>query len=297
VPDAATGGAPNKLLNPIEYAHALKERAAADKAGADKAAKEALAAAQAAGAEARQASDDLRRAEAELRAADAKLAGLSVQAGIPVAPASGTTDPAAADAARTAAQSELSKAAAALDEARARGAAKTPAAFAAVEAWKRAVAVASAAENLVNETDRRREQVSVFISRKEGRVFIRQDWKEVWEAPVTIRDPDRPLGTHVYTAVDAAPDGSSMRGTALSMPPESAAVDARRSRAKDKPEEPAAPAVAPETATGALDRIELPEGARERIAELLWTGGSLIVSDNPRSYEMSEYSDFIVLTR
>ena len=53
----------------------------------------------------------------------------------------------------------------------------------------------------------------------------------------------------------------------------------------------------PETAAGALDRIELPEGARERIAELLWTGGSLIVSDQPRSGEMSEYSDFIVLTR
>jgi len=37
---------------------------------------------------------------------------------------------------------------------------------------------------------------------------------------------------------------------------------------------------------------------RERIAELLWTGGSLIVSDNPRSYEMSDNeTDFIVLTR
>ena len=67
--------------------------------------------------------------------------------------------------------------------------------------------------------------------------------------------------------------------------------------AKDKPAQSIAPAAAPETAAGALDRIELPEGARERIAELLWSGGSLIVSDHPRSGEMSEYSDFIVLTR
>ena len=137
----------------------------------------------------------------------------------------------------------------------------------------------------------------MFISKKEGRIFIRQDWKEVWEAPVTFRDPDRPLGTHVYTATDAAPDGSSMRWTAISMPPESQSGEARRGRAKDKPEEAAPTAAAPETAAGALDRIELPEGARERIAELLWSGGSLIVSDNPRSGEMSEYSDFIVLTR
>jgi hypothetical protein len=139
--------------------------------------------------------------------------------------------------------------------------------------------------------------VSVFISRKEGRIFIRQDWKEVWEAPVTIRDPDRPLGTHVYTAVEAAPDGSSMRWTAMSMPPEQQSAEGRNSRTKDKPAQSVAPAAAPETAAGALDRIELPEGARERIAELLWSGGSLIVSDHPRSGEMSEYSDFIVLTR
>ncbi len=181
---------------------------------------------------------------------------------------------------------------------RAREAAKSPAAFAAVEAYKRAVAASEAAARLVEEADRRGEQVSVFISRKEGRIFIRQDWKEVWEAPVTIRDPDRPLGTHVYTAVEAAPDGSSMRWTAISMPPEAQAAETRRSRAQGQAGgRRQRPRAAPETAAGALDRIELPEGARERIAELLWTGGSLIVSDHPRSGEMSEYSDFIILTR
>ena len=33
--------------------------------------------------------------------------------------------------------------------------------------------------DLVEEAGRRREQVSVFISKKEGRIFIRQDWKDV----------------------------------------------------------------------------------------------------------------------
>ena len=77
----------------------------------------------------------------------------------------------------------------------------------------------------------------------------------------------------------------------MSMPPESQSAERHAAAARrTRPAQSAAPAAAPETAAGALDRIELPEGARERIAELLWTGGSLIVSDHPRSDEMSEYS-------
>jgi lipoprotein-anchoring transpeptidase ErfK/SrfK len=301
VPEATAAPADTTApLNPIAYAAALKKRAAADKAVADQAAKDALAVAQTAGAEARQALDDVRKAEVAVSAAQATIAAIDARIAAPVAQpvATATATPATtSEADKGTAQSELARAQAALEEARARDAAKSPAAFNAVETWKRAVAAGEAAGNLVAEADRRAEHVSVFISRKEGRIFIRQDWKEVWEAPVTIRDPDRPLGTHVYTAVEAAPDGSSMRWTAMSMPPEQQSAEGRNSRTKDKPAQSVAPAAAPETAAGALDRIELPEGARERIAELLWSGGSLIVSDHPRSGEMSEYSDFIVLTR
>lgn len=301
VPEATAPADAAAPLNPIAYAAALKKRAAFDKSVADQAAKDALATAQTAGAEARQALDDVRKAEAAVAAAQATIAAIEARIAAPVAQtvATATATPAATgEADKAAAQSELARAQTALEEARARDAAKSPAAFNAVEAWKRAVADSEAAGNLVGEAGRRAEHVSVFISRKEGRIFIRQDWKEVWEAPVTIRDPDRPLGTHVYTAVEAAPDGSAMRWTAMSMPPEQQSAEARNSRTKDKPAQSDAPAAAaPETAAGALDRIELPEGARERIAELLWSGGSLIVSDHPRSGEMSEYSDFIVLTR
>ena len=300
VPEAPAAAASTQALNPIAYAGALKTRAAADKLVADQAAKEALAAAQAAGAEARQAADDVRTAEAAVTAAEAQIAGIEARMAAPVAQqvaaAPATTGGTNSEADKAAAQSELTRAQAALVDARAREVTKSPPAFAAVETWKRAVAASEAAGGLVDEAARRQAQVSVFISKKEGRIFIRQDWKEVWEAPVTFRDPDRPLGTHIYTATDAAPDGSAIRWTAISTP-ESQPADAKRARTKDNPEPSAAPSPAPETASGALDRIDLPEGARERIAELLWTGGSLIVSDNPRSGEMSEYSDFIVLTR
>jgi lipoprotein-anchoring transpeptidase ErfK/SrfK len=289
----ATNAESPKLLNPIAYAKALKQRAQAEKTAADAAAKAALAAAQAGGAEARQALEDVRKAQAALSTAQAKLAAANA-----ATPTGTATDETLAQQ-RSDAETAVKQAEATLSQAQAGEAAKASAAFKAVEAYKQATAAADAAEKLSEEADRRREQVSAFVSRKEGRIFIRQGWREVWEAPVTIRDPDRPLGTHVYSAVDVAPDGSSMRWTAISMPAEKAAP-ARRSRDKDKNEaaEATASASAPETAAGALDRIELPEGARDRIAELLWTGGSLIVSDQPRSPEMSENAtDFIVLTR
>ena len=273
-----------KLLNPIAYAAALKERAKADKKAANEAEKVALAAAQAAGVEARQAEADVRTgekdmrnaeaglskaeadlskakselstAEADLEAAKAKAAELSALAvPLPVASdadaqatakvekitaaaekAAAEAVKAAADAekglaaaqkkaenaatARTAAKSELIRARAALEMATARERKKTPAAFRAVEVWKAAVAASKTAAKTLKEADRRTEPVSVFVSKKEGRVFIRQDWKEVYEAPVTIRNPDRPLGTHVYIAVEAQPDGSAMRWSAISVPPE-----------------------------------------------------------------------------
>ena len=222
VPEHGRSGDAAAPLNPIAYAAALKKRAVADKAVADQAAKDALAVAQTAGAEARQALDDVRKAEAAVAAAQATIAAIDARIAAPVAQTVATataTTGTTSEADKAAAQSELARAQAALEEARARDAAKSPAAFNAVEAWKRTVAASEAAATLVGEASRRGEQVSVFISRKEGRIFIRQDWKEVWEAPVTIRDPDRPIGTHVYTAVEAAPDGSSMRWTAMSMPP------------------------------------------------------------------------------
>jgi hypothetical protein len=302
------GLTPAPLLNPIAYAAALKERAKADKAAADQAAKTALEAAQTAGAEARQAVDDVRKAHADIEAAESKIAALEAPAPQPAPDAKPTSDASAAataaadlETAKTAARSELVRARAALEEAEAREKVKTPAAFAAVQVWKEAVAASDAAADTLKEADRRNEPVSVMISRKEGRVFIRQDWKEVYEAPVTIRDPDRPLGTHVYIAVGAEPDGSAMQWSAISIPASASSKsdDRRAKRSKDTPEVPVSKSdtSGPETAAGALDRIELPPEARKRISELLWTGASLIVSDHARSDEMDNDTDFIVLTR
>jgi hypothetical protein len=52
--------------------------------------------------------------------------------------------------------------------------------------------------------------VSVFISRKSQRLYVRQAFQPVLESPVTIRDADRPIGTHVFTAIERA-CGDDMR--------------------------------------------------------------------------------------
>jgi hypothetical protein len=60
-----------------------------------------------------------------------------------------------------------------------------------------------------------------------------------------------------------------------------------------------APAPAPQgdTASSALDRVEVPDDVRERIAELVWVGAQIIVTDNARSDEMDHDTDIIVSTR
>jgi hypothetical protein len=72
-----------KLLNPIDYAKALKERALASKVVSDHVAKNALRSAQVAGAEAHQAINDVNKAETDLRAAETRLAATAAAAAPP----------------------------------------------------------------------------------------------------------------------------------------------------------------------------------------------------------------------
>jgi lipoprotein-anchoring transpeptidase ErfK/SrfK len=116
--------------------------------------------------------------------------------------------------------------------------------------------------------------VSVFISRKEGRLYVRKGFEPVFDVAVTIDQADRPIGTHVFTAM-AQSDDNTMRWTVVSMGD-------------------AAPAA---NAAGALDRIAIPQDARDQISELLTPGASLIISDHGLGPETGKGTDFIVLTR
>jgi hypothetical protein len=145
--------------------------------------------------------------------------------------------------------------------------------------------------------------IAVFISRKEGKLFVRKGFVPVFEVPVTIDRPAQPLGTHLYTALGFKEDGANLRWNLVTVPT-SPVVERRGQpdggsrKAGRKDREPLAvetPRVS--TAAEALERITIPEDAVQRISELMSPEASLIISDYGLGGETGEYTDFIVLTR
>jgi hypothetical protein len=142
--------------------------------------------------------------------------------------------------------------------------------------------------------------ISVFISKRLSKLFVREGFESVFNADITIADSERPLGTHIFTATDFTDDHSAMKWLSVSLPPEVVKREERHAEKGHKHHEAKAPEPpAPETAAGALARITIPSEARDRIAELLSPGSSVIVTDKglgPETGESGE-TDFIVLTR
>ena len=60
------------------------------------------------------------------------------------------------------------------------------------------------------------EPVSVFISRDTQRLYVRQAFQPILDIPVTIRDSETPIGTHVFTAVERA-DKRGMQWSVVSL--------------------------------------------------------------------------------
>jgi Tfp pilus assembly protein FimV len=68
-----------------------------------------------------------------------------------------------------------------------------------------------AAAEAARQVARELEPVSVLISRKTQRLYVRQAFEPIFESPVTIADPDRPIGTHVFTAIERS-SGDAIAG-------------------------------------------------------------------------------------
>ena len=139
--------------------------------------------------------------------------------------------------------------------------------------------------------------ISVFISRKEGKLYVRKGFEPVFDAPVTFEEPNRPLGTHVFTALAVNGDNTTLRWNVVSMPG-AGSPPVKKSVKGKRVETPAAPVVGPASnATEALGRVTIPQDALERISELMSPGASLIISDKGLGGETGKGTDFIVLTR
>lgn len=145
----------------------------------------------------------------------------------------------------------------------------------------------------------RAKPITVLISRKTGKLHVRQGFDDVIETPVTIAEPERPFGTHVYTALAFTEGEKALRWNAITAA-EDAPLKARdeRPRRKHKSEEKAeAPIPKASDASEALGRVTIPQEAMERIAELIKPGSTLMISDYGISHETGKYTDYILLTR
>jgi len=149
--------------------------------------------------------------------------------------------------------------------------------------------------------------ISIFVSRKRQRLYIRQDFNPLFDVPVTIAEPESPLGTHVFTALEfIGPEHTILRWNVVSLPGEPPKrvrhVEERRDRygrvrRREIEEERATDTPAPQTPAQVLARIEIPPEVSEAIAQMIMPGSALIVSDQGLGDETGEGTDFDVVTR
>ena len=139
--------------------------------------------------------------------------------------------------------------------------------------------------------------MAVFISRKEKKLFVRQGFAPLFDVPVEIEHPEQPLGTHVFTALGFSDEGAHMRWNVMSVAGEPARpLLSAKIGPKAQPAARVEDVRVPQTAAQALDRIQIPQQALDRIGEILSPGASLVISDQGLGEETGEGTDFIVLT-
>jgi peptidoglycan hydrolase-like protein with peptidoglycan-binding domain len=102
-----------------------------------------------------------------------------------------------------------------------------------------------------------------------GHLYVRQEFGRVFDAPVSFKDPETPLGTHLFTAMKFAPGDTTTRWIGVSLMGDSSAA--------------------------ALDRLEIPNDLRQKISERLTPGSSLIIGDTAiNTAGLAKGNDFVV---
>lgn len=160
--------------------------------------------------------------------------------------------------------------------------ASKPTAAAAKEAAKAAATKSAAAAKAALDAKLALEPVSVYISRATQKLYVRrnthkpardgggEEFDFSIEVPVTIRNPEKPIGTHVFTAM--ARNETGLRWSAVS-------VDG------------------PNDAKDALDRITIPQDVLDRIGPTALPRSSIVISDEPLSAETNYRTEFVVVLK
>jgi len=275
---------------PVDFSHPAlfvpnAEAIAAAKARAGTLARDAEEAADTAD-EAKEAAATVARETGSLTASLRKLEWLKARADAKLAFADKTLAAAKTDQAKARAEEQKEKAAIGaaeagtqLDSAKADAKSKLDTAAAAKDAAKAAQTKKADTAKAANEAKLALEPVSVYISRATQKLYVRRNTHKQWpdggevfdasiEVPVTIRNPDKRIGTHVFTAM--ARNDARLRWTVVTIDNGDDAKDA-------------------------LDRITIPQDVLDRIAPTALPRSSIVVSDEPLSRETNFRTEFVAV--
>jgi L,D-transpeptidase catalytic domain len=258
----------------VAAAPARAETLARDAAEAAKTADETNKAAATAARETASLTTSLRKLERVKQSADAQLAFAEK------ALAAAKTDQAKtrAEDLKQRAAAKAAEMATQLDTARTDAKAKLEAAAAAKDAARTAETRKAATAKAASEAKLALEPFSIYISRATQKLYVRRNTHKPLpdagvtfdasiEVPITIRDPGKRIGTHVFTAV--ARNDAGLRWTAVTIDGD----DARN----------------------ALDRITIPRDVLDRIAPTALPRSSIIISDEPLSKETNYRTEFVAV--
>jgi hypothetical protein len=120
--------------------------------------------------------------------------------------------------------------------------------------------------------------VSILISGANQELYALQNGIEVITSPVTITDPQEPLGTHVFVLAGQA--GGQERWHVVSVGKQAAADG------KDE-----------DAATNTLKRVQIPSEALAALRPLLHFGATMMITDLPATADTRSGKDFVVLAQ
>ena len=165
-----------------------------------------------------------------------------------------------------------------------------------IAARKVSVTASTALGQVRSTAARRKRPITVLLSRKTSTMYVRKGFEDLLEAPIEFKDPEAPIGTHLFTAVDYSDDGVNMTWHAVTAATQgqtgkrSGRGKAARNREKAGP----ASAMPAQTAANALNRVRIPQHLRDQLAEYVNPGSLIIISDEEKSAETSGHTDLIV---
>ncbi len=155
---------------------------------------------------------------------------------------------------------------------------------------------------------RRSKPISVLISLKSQRIYVRQGFEPVLEAPISISQPIDRVGTHVMTAMRFSKTNADtfewrmvtaqMPHRMPSMTGDASAQASRKSRQREADSSPMPMSAAATIAADALDAVVIPQDILDTIAERANPGSSLILTDRElKANENGLNTEFVLLTR